>query len=92
MLIGLKDILILIKSEVDLYVLELNFEEVKKVSKYYEVVGMYLYIFNVDWIICWNFVFLFDINEEVVIGIFNGVLVCYFYKNYYLWKENYVFE
>lgn len=40
---GLKDILIPIKSEADLYALEPNFEEVKKVSKHYEVVGMHLY-------------------------------------------------
>lgn len=41
---------------------------------------MYLYIFNDNWIICRNFVLLYDINEEVVIGILNGVLVCYFYE------------
>ncbi|MBC8931820.1 PhzF family phenazine biosynthesis protein, partial [Escherichia coli] len=65
---GLKDILVPIKSEADLYTLEPNFEEVKKVSKHYEVVGMHLYTFSDDRIICRNFAPLFDINEEAATG------------------------
>ncbi|ECB9811575.1 PhzF family phenazine biosynthesis protein [Listeria monocytogenes] len=89
---GLKDILIPVKSEADLYALEPNFEEVKKVSKHYEVVGMHLYTFSDDRIICRNLAPLFDINEEAATGTSNGALACYLYKNHYLRKENYVFE
>ncbi|EAC7885992.1 PhzF family phenazine biosynthesis protein [Listeria monocytogenes] len=89
---GLKDILIPIKSEADLYALKPNFEKVKEVSKQYEVVGMHLYTFSDDRIICRNFAPLFDINEEAATGTSNGALACYLYKNQYLQKELYVFE
>ncbi|WP_167812282.1 PhzF family phenazine biosynthesis protein [Listeria monocytogenes] len=89
---GLKDILVPIKSEAYLYTLEPNFEEVKKVSKHYEVVGMHLYTFSDDRIICRNFAPLFDINEEAATGTSNGALACYLYQNQYLQKELYVFE
>ncbi|EMQ4905084.1 PhzF family phenazine biosynthesis protein [Listeria monocytogenes] len=89
---GLKDILIPVKSEADLYALEPNFEMVKEVSKQYEVVGMHLYTFNDDRIICRNFAPLFDINEEAATGTSNGTLACYLYQHQYLQKELYVFE
>ncbi|EHE4680979.1 PhzF family phenazine biosynthesis protein [Listeria monocytogenes] len=89
---GLKDILIPVKSEADLYALEPNFEKVKEVSKQYEVVGMHLYTFNDDRIICRNFAPLFDINEEAATGTSNGALACYLYQHQYLRKELYVFE
>ncbi|ELU8149957.1 PhzF family phenazine biosynthesis protein [Listeria monocytogenes] len=89
---GLKDILIPVKSEADLYALEPNFEKVKEVSKQYEVVGMHLYTFSDDRIICRNFAPLFDINEEAATGTSNGALACYLYQHQYLQKELYVFE
>lgn len=89
---GLKDILIPVKSEADLYALEPNFEMVKEVSKQYEVVGMHLYTFSDDRIICRNFAPLFDINEEAATGTSNGALACYLYQHQYLQKELYVFE
>ncbi|EMY7101044.1 PhzF family phenazine biosynthesis protein [Listeria monocytogenes] len=89
---GLKDILIPVKSEADLYALEPDFEKVKEVSKQYEVVGMHLYTFSDDRIICRNFAPLFDINEEAATGTSNGALACYLYQHQYLQKELYVFE
>ncbi|MBC1548308.1 PhzF family phenazine biosynthesis protein, partial [Listeria sp. FSL L7-1435] len=89
---GLKDMLIPIKSEAGLFALAPNFEEVKEVSKQYEVVGMHLYTFSDDRIICRNFAPLFDINEEAATGTSNAALACYLYKNHYLRKELYVFE
>lgn len=89
---GLKDILIPVKSEADLYALEPNFEKVKEVSKQYEVVGMHLYTFSDDRIICRNLAPLFDINEEAATGTSNGALACYLYQHQYLQKELYVFE
>lgn len=40
---------------------------------------MYFFVLFEENIICRNFVFFYDIDEEVVIGILNGVLVCYLY-------------
>ncbi|HHQ0972826.1 TPA: PhzF family phenazine biosynthesis protein, partial [Listeria innocua] len=89
---GLKDILIPITSEIDLHALEPNFEKIREVSATYDVVGMHLYTFNNDRIICRNFAPLYDINEEAATGTSNAALACYLYKNHYLRKENYLFE
>ncbi|EAE8347066.1 PhzF family phenazine biosynthesis protein [Listeria monocytogenes] len=89
---GLKDILIPIKSETDLHVLEPNFDKIKDISKQYDVVGMHLYTFSDNRIICRNFAPLYNINEEAATGTSNGALACYLYKNHCLRKEKYVFE
>ncbi len=89
---GLKDILIPIKSEIQLHALQPNFEKIKEISKYYNVVGMHLYTFNDNRIICRNFAPLYDINEEAATGTSNGALACYLYEQHYLQKEVYVFE
>ena len=89
---GLKDILVPIKSETQLHTLEPNFEKIKEISKYYNVVGMHLYTFNDNRIICRNFAPLYDINEEAATGTSNGALACYLYEQHYLQKEVYVFE
>lgn len=39
-------------------------KKIKEISKYYNVVGMHLYTFNDNRIICRNFAPLYDINEE----------------------------
>lgn len=64
----------------------------KEISKYYNVVGMHLYTFNDNRIICRNFAPLYDINEEAATGTSNGALACYLYEQHYLQKEVYVFE
>jgi len=89
---GLKDILIPIKSETQLHTLQPNFEKIKEISKYYNVVGMHLYTFNDNRIICRNFAPLYDINEEAATGTSNGALACYLYEQHNLQKEVYVFE
>ncbi|MEH6944255.1 PhzF family phenazine biosynthesis protein, partial [Bacillus sp. JJ722] len=83
---GLKDILIPIKSESRLHALQPNFEKIKEISKYYNVVGMHLYTFNDNRIICRNFAPLYDINEEAATGTSNGALACYLYEQHYLQK------
>ncbi|PFU36250.1 phenazine biosynthesis protein PhzF [Bacillus cereus] len=88
---GLKDILIPIKSETRLHTLQPNFEKIKEISKYYNVVGMHLYTFNDNRIICRNFAPLYDINEAAT-GTSNGALACYLYEQHNLQKEVYVFE
>ena len=89
---GLKDILVPIKNETQLNTLEPNFEKIKKISKQYNVVGMHLYTFNNDRIICRNFAPLYDINEEAATGTSNGALACYLYEQHSLSKNIYVFE
>lgn len=89
---GLKDILIPIRSEEQLNTLQPNFARIKEVSKYYGVVGMHLYAFNNNRIICRNFAPLYDINEESATGTSNCALACYLYECGYLQKETYVFE
>ena len=89
---GLKDILIPIKSETRLHTLQPNFEKIKEISKYYNVVGMHLYTCNDNRIICRNFAPLYDINEEAATGTSNGALACYLYEQHNLQKEVYVFE
>lgn len=89
---GLKDILIPIKNETKLHELQLNFEKIKEISKYYNVVGMHLYTFNDNRMICRNFAPLYDINEEAATGTSNGALACYLYEQHQLQKEVYVFE
>ncbi|WP_086314448.1 hypothetical protein A5821_002019 [Enterococcus sp. 7F3_DIV0205] len=89
---GLKDILIPIKSETQLHGLQPDFEKIKEISKYYKVVGMHLYTFNNDRIICRNFAPLYDINEEAATGTSNGALASYLYQQLNLQKEEYVFE
>ncbi|MBO0474226.1 PhzF family phenazine biosynthesis protein [Enterococcus ureasiticus] len=89
---GLKDILIPIKNEIRLDELQPNFEKIKEISKYYTVVGMHLYAFKDDRIICRNFAPLYDINEEAATGTSNGALACYLHEKHSLQKEIYVFE
>lgn len=89
---GLRDILIPIKSKVQLHELKPNFEKIKEISKQYDVVGMHLYTFHNNRIICRNFAPLYDINEEAATGTSNGALACYLYEQHNLKKESYVFE
>lgn len=89
---GLKDILIPIKDETQLQALQPNFEKIKEISKDHNVIGMHLYTFNEERMICRNFAPLYDINEEAATGTSNGALACYLYQRLGLSKEVYVFE
>lgn len=89
---GLKDILVPIKSEAQLQALEPNFEEIATVSANHTVIGLHLFAFNDNRIICRNFAPLYEINEEAATGTSNGALACYLYQHHYLRKETYIFE
>lgn len=89
---GLKDILVPIKDEKQLHALQPNFEKIKEISKHYNVIGMHLYTFDDNRIICRNFAPLYDINEEAATGTSNGALACSLYEQHHLQKEVYVFE
>lgn len=89
---GLRDILIPIKSEARLHTLQPDFERIKDISKSYHVVGMHLYAFDDNRIICRNFAPLYDIDEEAATGTSNGALACYLYQQQDSQKEDFVFE
>lgn len=89
---GLKDILIPIKSEAQLQALRPDFEHIKRISQQYDVVGMHLYAFNGDRIICRNFAPRYDINEEAATGTSNGALACYLQQQQRPQQMRYVFE
>lgn len=89
---GLKDILVPIKSEESLHSIEPNFDRIKAMSEEYDVVGMHLYAFEDNRIICRNFAPRFDIDEEAATGTSNCALACYLYHNRYLQKETYTVE
>lgn len=88
---GLKDILIPIVSEEKLHDLKIDFDRVSDISRKHGVIGMHLYTFNEDRIICRNFAPLYEIDEEAATGTANGALACYLYKNV-IKKNNYTFE
>ncbi|QIL46200.1 PhzF family phenazine biosynthesis protein [Vagococcus coleopterorum] len=89
---GLKDILVPIKTAEQLHQLQPNFSEIKTISDDYDVVGMHLYAFNDNRIICRNFAPRFDIDEEAATGTSNCALACFLHKNNILRKETYAFE
>lgn len=89
---GLKDILVPIKSDVDLHALQPNFEKIKAISDEYQVVGMHLYTIEDERILCRNFAPLYDIDEEAATGTSSGALACYLYQQDYVQKEDYTFE
>lgn len=89
---GLRDILVSIKSDLDLQDLKVDFEEIKKISENYDVIGMHLYSFDENRIICRNFAPLYDIDEEPATGTSNGALASYLYKKHGLKKDIYIFD
>lgn len=91
---GLKDILVPINSRESLKKLEPNFEEMKKISKEKDVIGMHLFTLgNTDELtaVCRNFAPLYGIDEESATGTSNCALACYVYK-YGIKKNKYIFE
>ena len=91
---GLKDILVPINSRESLKKLEPNFEEMKKISKEKDVIGMHMFMLNnTDELtaVCRNFAPLYGIDEESATGTSNCALACYLYK-YGIKKNKYIFE
>lgn len=91
---GLKDILVPIDNRESLRKIKPNFEEMKKISKEKDVIGMHMFTLNNDeelTAICRNFAPLYGINEESATGTSNCALACYLFK-YGIKKNKYVFE
>lgn len=89
---GLKDILIPIKNEEVLWQLKPNFEYITEISKKYNVVGMHLYTFSNDKVMCRNFAPLYDVNEESATGTSNCALAGLLFKKLNIKKDIYAFE
>lgn len=89
---GLKDILVPIKSEEILNELKPDFKEIKEISKKYDVVGMHLYTFNDERIICRNFAPLYDVDEESATGTSNCALAGLLFELLNLKQTYYTFE
>lgn len=89
---GLKDILIPIKSNKALHELAPDFDQIKKISETYDVIGTHLFTMEDDRIICRNFAPLYDIDEESATGTSNAALASYLYEHDFLRRDNYVFE
>ena len=91
---GLKDILVPIDNREKIKKIKPNFEEMKKISKEKDVIGMHMFTLNNDeelTAICRNFAPLYGINEESATGTSNCALACYLFK-YGIKKNKYVFE
>lgn len=91
---GLKDILVPINSRENLKKLTPDFEEMKKISKEKDVIGMHMFTLNnTDELtaVCRNFAPLYGIDEESATGTSNCALACYLYK-YGIKKNKYIFE
>ncbi len=91
---GLKDILVPINSRENLKKLTPDFEEMKKISKEKDVIGMHMFMLNnTDELtaVCRNFAPLYGIDEESATGTSNCALACYLYK-YGIKKNKYIFE
>lgn len=69
-----------------MHALQSNFEKIKELSQYYNVVGMPLFTFDVQQIIVRNFAPLYDINEEAATGTATGARACYLYEQLHLQK------
>ena len=89
---GLKDILVPIKNEKLLNELTPNFTNIIDISKKYDVIGLHLYAFNNDRIICRNFAPLYDVDEESATGTSNCALAGLLYSKLNYKKSEYIFE
>lgn len=89
---GLKDILIPIKSDTLLNKLKPNLKYIKNISKKYDVIGMHLYTFNKNRIICRNFAPLYDVDEEAATGTSNCALAGLLFIKMNLKNNIYIFE
>lgn len=74
---GLRDILIPVKNRKILNNLDIDLEEIKNISKFYNAVGYHVYTIEDDKVYCRNFAPLYGIDEEAATGSSNGALFGY---------------
>lgn len=91
---GLRDIMLPIKSCDKLDNMKPNLEQMSKLSRENEVVGVHAFALSDEQeltAICRNFAPLYGIDEESATGTSNCALACYLFK-YFKKQEKYVFE
>ncbi|WP_405466058.1 PhzF family phenazine biosynthesis protein [Leuconostoc mesenteroides] len=92
---GLRDILLPMKSTVDLEKLNPNFAIMTELSKQQDVIGVHAFALtgrkSSITAVCRNFAPLYDIDEEAATGTSNCALACYLFK-YVEKKSQYIFE
>ena len=69
-----------------------DFEEIKRISKKYNTIGIHAFVIQGNKIICRNFAPLYDVPEESATGTANGALACYLYQNNVMKQTRYTFE
>ncbi|MGY3766282.1 PhzF family phenazine biosynthesis protein [Vagococcus vulneris] len=89
---GLRDIIVPIKNSEILLKMRPDFRSISNLSKKFNTIGMHLFTFDDDKIICRNFAPLYDIDEESATGTSNCALACYLYHHNIMKKKTYVFE
>jgi len=93
---GLKDIIVHVKDLHSLISMKPNFEEIHRISKLYDVVGIHAFCFetyNESDLHVRNFAPRFGIDEESATGTANGALCCYLQKYFPEFKkEEYIIE
>jgi PhzF family phenazine biosynthesis protein len=80
---GLRDILIPIRNRGILNTIKPNYDQIKRISMHYNVIGYHLFTLDAEPSItahCRNFAPLYDIPEESATGTSNGALTCYLHK------------
>lgn len=91
---GLRDILLPVRSEDALARLKPDFEEMKRISRAKDAVGVHAFAFAADGradAVCRNFAPLYGINEESATGTSNCALGCYLFR-YGGKRKKFVFE
>ena len=89
---GLRDIMLPVMNLATLNKMNPNFEEIKRISKEYDTVGIHAFVIDDDRIVCRNFAPLYDVPEESATGTSNCALACYLHKNEIIKQDNYIFE
>jgi PhzF family phenazine biosynthesis protein len=89
---GLRDIMLPVANLEVLSRMEPNFEEITRVSKEYDTVGIHSFVIEDTRIVCRNFAPLYDVPEESATGTSNCALACYLYHNDIIRKTHYIFE
>ena len=89
---GLRDIMLPIENIEKLNNMIPNFEEIKKISRKYDTIGIHAFVIVNNKIICRNFAPLYDVPEEAATGTSNCALACYLYNNNIIKQTEYRFE
>lgn len=89
---GLRDIILPIKDEKTLAKMKPNLDEIRRISLYYDTIGIHAFTIDKDRIICRNFAPAQEIDEESATGTSNCALSCYLHNHGIILKNEYKCE